>query len=163
MIEFSPTAVIVSASCLALLLVLRHPAMRNKKWVQVMPSPLLAVILGIVINWIAGYVDLQYALAGNHLVTLPELASWNSVFEFPDWGVLMTRSTYTAAVTLALVASIETLLAIEAADKMDPFRRITPLNRELKVQGVTNIISGLLGGLPVTAVIARTSANVVAG
>jgi MFS superfamily sulfate permease-like transporter len=162
-VDFSPTAVIISVACLALLLILRMPAVKKKKWITFLPSPMLAVALGIFINWIVGFISPQLVLEGNHLVTLPELASWSSLFVFPDWGVLTKNSTYIAAVTLALVASIETLLAIEAADKMDPFRRITPLNRELKAQGVTNVISGLLGGLPVTAVIARTSANVVAG
>jgi MFS superfamily sulfate permease-like transporter len=162
-VEFSPTAVIISVSCMAVLLLLRSQSMRDTKLSTFIPAPLLAVGLGIFINWLAGLIDPTYTLNGNHLVIIPEIASWTGLFEFPDWSVLTQQSTYIAAITLALVASIESLLSVEAADKMDPFRRITPLNRELKAQGVTNAVSGLLGGLPVTAVIARTSANVNAG
>jgi MFS superfamily sulfate permease-like transporter len=84
-------------------------------------------------------------------------------FMFPDFSHLADSKIYTIAMTLAIVASLETLLSIEAADKIDPYHRITPLNRELKAQGVGNVVSGLLGGLPVTSVIVRTSANVAAG
>ena len=103
------------------------------------------------------------ALPSSHLVDLPDFTSMSGVFSFPDWSVLTSKNVYVVALTVAVVASLETLLSIDAADKMDPYKRITPVNRELKAQGVTNLLSGLLGGLPVTAVIVRTSANVDAG
>ncbi len=70
---------------------------------------------------------------------------------------------YVAAITIAIIASLETLLSLEATDKLDPLKRLTPTNRELKAQGIGNIISGMLGGLPITAVIVRSSANINAG
>jgi len=85
------------------------------------------------------------------------------VITFPDWSALASKEIYSVSITIALVASLETLLCIEAADKMDPYKRITPVNMELKAQGVTNLFCGLIGGLPVTAVIVRTSANIHAG
>ncbi|HNC11306.1 MAG TPA: solute carrier family 23 protein, partial [Cyclobacteriaceae bacterium] len=86
-----------------------------------------------------------------------------SFFRFPDFSQLSNPDVYVVAFTLAIVASLETLLCVEATDKLDPFKRTTPTNRELKAQGVGNIISGLIGGLPVTQVIVRSSANINAG
>ena len=86
-----------------------------------------------------------------------------SFFTRPDWSQLGNTAVLTVAVTLALVASLETLLSIEAVDELDPYQRVTPTNRELKAQGLGNIVSGLLGGLPVTSVIVRSSANVNSG
>jgi MFS superfamily sulfate permease-like transporter len=86
-----------------------------------------------------------------------------SLFTSPDWSQLGNSAVLTVAVTLALVASLETLLSIEAVDELDPYQRVTPTNRELKAQGLGNIVSGLLGGLPVTSVIVRSSANVNSG
>ena len=82
---------------------------------------------------------------------------------FPDFSYLANPQIYIIAVTLAIIASLETLLSLEATDKLDPLKRLAPTNRELKAQGVGNIISGLLGGLPITAVIVRSSANINAG
>jgi MFS superfamily sulfate permease-like transporter len=86
-----------------------------------------------------------------------------SFFVFPDLSQLSNPKIYIAAITIAIVASIETLLSIEACDKMDSAHRITPLNQELKAQGIGNFVSGLLGGLPVTSVIVRSSANINSG
>jgi MFS superfamily sulfate permease-like transporter len=92
-VDFSPTAVIISASCLTLLLLLRLPSIKNKKWINFLPSPLLAVSLGIALNGLMGLINPQLVLAGEHLVTLPELASWGSLFVFPDWSVIVNNST----------------------------------------------------------------------
>jgi MFS superfamily sulfate permease-like transporter len=124
------------------------------------------VILAVALNraFIAGYG--LTPLDGEHLVILPTATSTGEFFSFftsPDWSVVGNRQIWTVALTLALVASLETLLSIEAVDELDPYKRITPTNRELKAQGIGNIISGLLGGLPVTSVIVRSSANVNAG
>lgn len=101
-----------------------------------------------------------------HLVRLPEVASVAQFFQqftLPDFSAIQQKQTWIAAGTIAVVGSIETLLAIEAADKIDPYRRISPPNRELFAQGIGNMASGLVGGLPITSVVVRTSANVYAG
>jgi MFS superfamily sulfate permease-like transporter len=81
----------------------------------------------------------------------------------PDFRFFTNPVVWTTGLTIAIVASLETLLSIEAADEMDPFNRVTPTNRELKAQGIGNMVSGLLGGLPLTSVIVRTSANINSG
>jgi MFS superfamily sulfate permease-like transporter len=105
-------------------------------------------------------------LTGNHLVNLPVVSSIGDLTKVsgsPDFSMLGSSTFWIVSITIALIASIETLLSIEAADKLDPYKRITPANRELWAQGAGNMVSGLLGGLPVTAVIVRSSANVTAG
>jgi MFS superfamily sulfate permease-like transporter len=91
------------------------------------------------------------------------LTAFLSNFSFPDFSYLIHPQTYSIALTLAIIASLETLLSLEATDKLDPLKRLAPTNRELKAQGIGNIISGLIGGLPITAVIVRSSANINAG
>ncbi|HYE37106.1 SulP family inorganic anion transporter, partial [Methylocaldum sp.] len=101
-----------------------------------------------------------------HLVSLPEIQGVQGFFQqftWPDFSQWANPDVYTVAVTIAIIASLETLLSLEAADKIDPLKRVAPTNRELKAQGLGNLISGLIGGLPMTAVIVRSSANVNAG
>lgn len=136
------------------------------KQLQLIPAPLIVVLLGIGLNILFDNVFPDISLHDNHLVKLPVAASVNefiSFFTFPDFTFLKQGIIYKVALTLAIVASIETLLSIEAVDKLDTHRRNTPPNRELKAQGVGNIVSGLIGGLPMTAVIVRGAANVNAG
>jgi MFS superfamily sulfate permease-like transporter len=85
------------------------------------------------------------------------------LFTFPDFSFLINPDVYTIAITLAVIGSLETLLSLEAVDRLDPLKRIAPTNRELKAQGLGNTLSGLIGGLPITAVIVRSSANINAG
>ena len=118
--------------------------------------------MGILLNYFFHLFIPVLEIQESHLVTLPDLSS-AGLLTHPDFNGLADPRIYRIAFTLAIVASIETLLSIEAADKIDPLKRITPLNHELKAQGVSNVVSGLLGGLPITAVIVRTSANVQAG
>jgi MFS superfamily sulfate permease-like transporter len=162
-INFSSGAVIIAVCSLALLLFWGSSYIKKNKWLSILPGPIMAVLLGIVLNLAFVKFIPALALASEHLVDLPDFDAISSVFSLPDWGALSSRKVYIIALTLALVASLETLLSIEAADKMDPFKRLTPLNRELKAQGVTNTLSGLLGGLPVTSVIVRTSTNITSG
>ena len=161
--NFSTGAVIISITCLGLLIFWGNSKI-NKHWlVSLIPGPLIAVVLGVALNqFFIGYFP-ELALDDLHLVDLPAINELSAGFSLPDWTVLNNQKVYVIALTLAFVASLETLLSIEAADKMDPFKRVTPLNRELKAQGVTNLLSGLLGGLPVTSVIVRTSANIASG
>jgi MFS superfamily sulfate permease-like transporter len=108
----------------------------------------------------------DFSIKPEHMVSLPSAGSLQDFWGFftsPDFSQLGNQGVWTTALTIAIVASLETLLSIEAIDKLDPFKRVTPTNRELKAQGVGNIISGLLGGLPMTSVIVRSSANVNAG
>src|SRR5688572_29331202 len=107
-----------------------------------------------------------FLVGPEHLVSLPVsegLPSFIEQFAFPDFSAIMTLSTWTVAFTIAIVASLESLLSIDAVDKLDPFKRTSPLSHELKAQGLGNMVSGLIGGLPITAVIVRSSANVAAG
>jgi MFS superfamily sulfate permease-like transporter len=136
------------------------------KQLTMIPAPLVVVVIGIGLNVLFMNYIPQLALNENHLVTVPVAKSASefiSFFTLPDFSFLTNPAVYRAAVTLAIVASIETLLSVEAIDKLDPHRRNTPTNRELKAQGVGNIIAGFIGGLPMTAVIVRGSANINAG
>jgi MFS superfamily sulfate permease-like transporter len=108
----------------------------------------------------------QISEKGKELVNLPvasNISQFFSFFTFPNFSYLTNFEVWKAALTLAIVASLETLLGIEAVDKLDPLKRVTPTNLELKAQGVGNIVSGMIGGLPLTSVIVRGSANVAAG
>lgn len=157
-------AFIIGTSCLAFHFIWEKIVGKRKGFIRFIPAPLLVVIIGVVINYIAG--NSGKALNGEHLVVLPEAKSASEFFSFfssPDWSMLLNKDVLTIAITLALVASLESLLSIEAIDDLDPLQRVTPTNRELKAQGLGNIVSGLLGGLPVTSVIVRSSANVNAG
>jgi MFS superfamily sulfate permease-like transporter len=162
----SPGAVIVSVVAMAILLVWDSRFIQRTRALRLLPGPLLAVSWGAAYQLLSTSHFPALSIATEHLVQLPEthsLAEFLSQFSSPDWSQLSNPTVYVIALTLAAVASLETLLSLEAADKLDPLRRVAPTNRELKAQGLGNIISGLLGGLPMTAVIVRTSANINAG
>jgi MFS superfamily sulfate permease-like transporter len=97
------------------------------------------------------------------LVNLPSITEIKDGFALPSLSAFTNEKVWIVAITIAVVASIETLLCIEATDKLDPLKRVTDTNRELKAQGVGNLISGLLGGLPMTSVVVRSSANITSG
>jgi hypothetical protein len=139
---------------------------RKFQALRLVPSALVAVLLSVGLSfYFMNYVP-ALAISKEHLVNLPVITSsghlWQQIAS-PDFSQLLNPKIYMVAITIAIVASLETLLSIEAVDKLDPHKRITPPNRELKAQGMGNIISGLLGGLPMTAVIVRSSANLNAG
>ena len=140
----------------------RVKVLQRLRW---LPGPLVAVILGVVINQLLHAFAPELALSGSHLVELPEggPSELLAAIKTPDFSRIGEWEIYTTAFTIAAVASIETLLCIEAIDKLDPYKRSTPTNRELVAQGVGNAIAGLIGGLPMTAVIVRGSANVQSG
>ena len=138
----------------------------KKGFVSYLPGPLIVVAYGILANWLFGKYMPAWQLEASHLVAVPVAASASEFFgqfRMPDFSMISNSTVWTVAITLALVASIESLLSIEAIDKLDPFKRVTPTNRELVAQGVGNIASGMIGGLPVTSVIVRSSANVASG
>lgn len=160
-----PGAVLVFAAALATLLVWGKaaPRMPGGQW---LPPPLLAVVAGTVVNLLLGVWVPGWQLQASHRVALPMLASAGELagsLSFPDFSRVLDPAVLKLALTIGLIASVESLLSVEAADKLDPRKRNTPMNRELKAQGVGNMVAGLLGALPVTAVIVRSSANVTAG
>jgi MFS superfamily sulfate permease-like transporter len=136
------------------------------KKLKVVPGALVVVIIGIVINEIFKSTNPALSITGEHLVRLPVASSayeFFGQFRLPDFSGFTNAGVWITAATIAAVASIETLLCLEAGDKMDPWKRYSSANTELKAQGVGNILSGMLGGLPMTSVIVRTTANVNAG
>lgn len=161
-----PGAVIVTLVALAILILWDRPFMKKIKLTQWVQGPLVAVASGIFLNLLFVAVAPQLAIEPTHLVQLPVVESWDGflgLFTFPDFSQLGNVAIYTTGLTIAVVASLETLLCVEATDKLDPMKRVTPTNRELKAQGLGNIISGLIGGLPITQVIVRSSANIQSG
>jgi len=164
--SISPGAIVISVTCLLILIVWNKNALLRFQFFRLVPAPLGAVAVGILLNILFNSSIPYLAIDAKHLVSVPALlgsSETGSFFVFPDFSLWTNPKVYTAAITIAVVASLETLLSIEACDKMDPAHRITPLNTELKAQGVGNLVSGLLGGLPVTSVIVRSSANINAG
>lgn len=137
------------------------PALRNLK---VIPGALVVVVTSILLNefFIRSGSSLAI-LSQNHLVNLPSLSEIKDGFALPNFNELANEKVWIVAITIAVVVSIETLLCIEATDKLDPYKRFTDTNRELKAQGIGNLISGLLGGLPMTSVVVRSSANINSG
>ena len=162
----SPGATLISSGALLILILWETKLFKRFALLQLIPGPLVAVIWGVAYNSLALQFMPEWIISQKHLVSLPELGSVQKFIEqvrMPDFTYLTNPKTYSIAVTLAIIASLETLLSIEAVDKLDPHKRIAPTNRELKAQGLGNIISGLVGGIPITAVIVRSSANINAG
>lgn len=161
----SPTtgAIIVSLVSIGIILIMSRSFFQKNKLFQLIPAPLVAVIAGVLLAQLFLTSIPSLVISPDHMVNVPNFLSAETKLDFPDFSHTLNPKVWLAAVTIALVASLETLLCIEACDKLDPMRRITPLNRELKAQGVANTVSGLLGGLPITSVIVRSAANVNAG
>jgi MFS superfamily sulfate permease-like transporter len=139
---------------------------QRRPWARLVPGALVAVLAAVALNQLLLAVAPDLAVRPQHLVKLPVLTSLGQLageMVFPDFSALRNPATYGVAFTIAIVASLETLLSVEAVDNLDPHKRHTPTNRELLAQGAGNLVSGLLGGLPLTAVIVRSSANIAAG
>ena len=156
-------AVIIAGVGLTILLSLMRWPHLKRSW---LPGPLLVVALGIGLNELFLLVSPDLFQGEAHRVALPVFDSIGgiaSTIRFPDFSRIGDPAIWTAAGTIAVIASIETLLCVEAIDKLDPYNRTTPTNRELGAQGLGNSIAGLIGGIPMTAVIVRGSANVQSG
>jgi MFS superfamily sulfate permease-like transporter len=161
-----PGAFLVSAPALLFLFWWDKKQPTLKGFFRYLPGPLLVVFWGVALNMFLNAYLPSLAIGSAHLVAVPVMGSlteFTGTLRFPDFSAITNPTVWTVAITIALVASIETLLSIEAVDKLDPFKRITPTNRELLAQGIGNIACASVGGLPVTSVIVRSSANVSAG
>jgi len=161
----STGVLIISAISLIILILWDTPFFKKLKFTKLVQGPLVAVVTGILLS-IAFATIPGLAISADHMVSVPVPDSFDgfiSNFARPDFSALSNPDVYITAIVIAVVASLETLLCVEASDKQDPLKRITPTNRELKAQGVGNLIAGFVGGLPLTQVIVRSSANMQSG
>lgn len=161
----TPGALIIALVSMAILILWERPFMKKISLFKIVQGPLVVVALGIILNLVFASTS-SFALSTEQLVNIPvaeSLSGFFGQFTFPDFSQLNNPAIYMTAVTIAVVASLETLLCLEATDKLDPQKRVTPANQELKAQGIGNMISGLIGGLPVTQVIVRSSTNIQSG
>lgn len=157
----TPTAVAITIVSL-IILILWERKFIQRTFLRLVPGPLIVVVLGIVAT--ASLAGTEWALANEHRIDIGISGkSFAELFVIPDFTQIGNMQLWIVAVTLAVVASLETLLSVDASDKLDPEKRTTPNNRELIAQGIGNMASGMIGGLPVTQVIVRTSANVNSG
>lgn len=155
---------IIGFISLAILLLWGNVLSKKGKFFELVQGPLVAVVIGIVYYIVTKGTD--FGITEQHLVSLSEDRNTEGLltqFVTPDWSQILTAPVWITAFTIALVASLETLLCVEATDKLDPEKRVTPTNRELLAQGAGNIVSGFIGGLPITQVIVRSSANIQSG
>ncbi|WP_421797509.1 SulP family inorganic anion transporter [Haliscomenobacter sp.] len=157
-------AIVITLVSLAILIAFNRVAFLKK--LKALPGALVVVVVGVLINEFFKASGSNLAIGQEHLVSLPVPKSFDDFvgqFSLPNFAEITRPDVWIVALTIAVVASIETLLCIEASDKLDPLKRYTDTNRELLAQGTGNILSGLLGGLPMTSVIVRTSANINSG
>lgn len=164
----SPGAILISITSLLILIFWSELAKRGIRLFRFLPAALFVVLVGVGLNQLFGHYfpNLYLGDSNEHMVRIPVLSSgkgFASIFDFPDFRVLNDMRIYGIAATIALVASLETLINLEASDRIDPQRRVSSTNQELVAQGVGNILSGLVGGLPITSVVVRTSTNVFSG
>ncbi|MFZ4103290.1 MAG: SulP family inorganic anion transporter [Sediminibacterium sp.] len=159
-------SIIIASISIAIILFWELPILKKYSFFKYVPGALIAVLAGVALNIFFNANMPAWALSADALVKLPVAKTSTEFigqFTLPNFAALSNYHVYVIAVTIAIIASLETLLSVEAGDKLDPHKRVTPTNRELKAQGLGNLISGMIGGLPMTAVIVRTSANVNSG
>ena len=159
----TPGALLIAGVSLAILILWDTVLTKKHKIFQLIQGPIVVVVLGIVFNlaYVNGF--LPFSLNDKQIVSVPvpsSIEGFFGQFTMPDFSAITNFEVWKIAVVLAIVASLETLLCVEATDKLDPDKRVTPTNRELKAQGLGNIVSGMIGGLPITQVIVRSSANI---
>ncbi|WP_407556372.1 SulP family inorganic anion transporter [Winogradskyella sp. 4-2091] len=157
-------ATVVALIAMVILLLWSNVLSKKGKFFQIVQGPLVAVAVGIIFYVLT--LDTSLNISMDHLVAVPvpdDFDSFLGQFNFPEFGAITNPAIWVTAFTIALVASLETLLCVEATDKLDPHKNVTPTNKELFAQGTGNIISGLIGGLPITQVIVRSSANIQSG
>jgi len=163
--NISPGATLIAVIGLAILILWSNVLSKKGRFFQLVQGPLVAVVVGIIFYNLTKDSEL-WGISSDHLVSVPvpeDASSFLAQFSFPNFGAIGNPQIWITAFTIALVASLETLLCVEATDKLDPHKRVTPTNRELLAQGTGNIVSGMIGGLPITQVIVRSSANIQSG
>ena len=167
MLDFiTPSSLVVATFSLGIIIYWDSKLAKKHAFFKLIQGPIVAVVLGGLYQILTTKYWPELALSSTHLVSVPEPASFSEflqLFTTPDFSQILNPQVYIVAITIAVVASLETLLSVEATDKLDPHKRVTPTNRELFAQGTGNIVSGLIGGLPITQVIVRSSANVQSG
>lgn len=167
MMEFiSPTAIFIALVSLAILILWEQPKLKSSNFFQVLHGTLITIVVGVWINEFFQIFNPDLALKESHLVNLPVSTNIGDLLQqmhSPDFSQFLNPEIYIDALFLALLASVETLLSVEAVDRLDIYKRVTPPNRELIAQGIGNITSGLFGGLPLTQVIIRSSINIQSG
>lgn len=160
---FNYGAILIAALSIGILLLWNYvKPLKN----SMIPGPLVVVVLGILIQWVLEKYLPSLQLDPEHLVQMPvirDAASMKSFFNFPDFSQIGNSRVWEAAAMIAGIASLETLLNLEAVDKLDPHKRRSPANRELLAQGAGNMLSGLIGGLPITSVVVRSTVGIQAG
>ncbi len=162
-VKLGPT--LIGLISLGILLLWGNVLSEKGKFFQIVQGPLVAVVVGIIF-FVLTQSNESLAISQSHLVSVPipdGIDSFLGQFSFPNFSAITNPEVWIVAFTIALVASLETLLCVEATDKLDPHKNVTPTNRELFAQGTGNILSGLIGGLPITQVIVRSSANIQSG
>jgi len=165
-ISYHIGSILIASISIAIILFWELPILKKYSFFKFVPGALIAVIAGVTLNALFKQYQPDWALSANALVKLPvakNSTEFIGQFTLPNLKALGNYQVYVIAITIAIIASLESLLSTEAGDKLDPYKRVTPTNRELKAQGLGNLISGMIGGLPLTAVIVRTSANVNSG
>lgn len=163
--NISPGATLIAFISLGILLLWSQVLAKKGAFFKIVQGPLVAVAVGI-IYYVVTRGDANWGISSDHLVAVPVPTDFDSFigqFSLPDFTAITNPAVWVTGFTIALVASLETLLCVEATDKLDPERRVTPTNRELLAQGAGNIASGMIGGIPVTQVIVRSSANIQSG
>ncbi len=160
-----PGSALIGLVSLGILILWGNVLSKKGKFFQIVQGPLVAVVVGIIF-YVLTQSHETLSIDSTHLVSVPvpdSVDSFLGQFSFPNFMEITNPEIWIVAFTIALVASLETLLCVEATDKLDPHKNVTPTNRELLAQGTGNIISGLIGGLPITQVIVRSSANIQSG
>ncbi|WP_036302359.1 SulP family inorganic anion transporter [Methylotenera sp. L2L1] len=162
----TPGALLIAAVSMVILILWDTTLSKKHRLFQLLQGPIVVVLVGILLNYLFQTGILSFSLADNQIVQLPvanNLGEFVGQFTTPDFSQITNIEIYKVGLVMAIVASLETLLCVEATDKLDPVKRITPTNKELKAQGIGNVLSGLVGGLPITQVIVRSSANITFG
>ncbi|MGJ8661209.1 MAG: SulP family inorganic anion transporter [Bacteroidota bacterium] len=163
---FELGAIIISIVSMTILILFEKPFLKKYSVFKILPGSIFVVVIGIALNELFKLISPDIYVNSKHLVALPvasSISEFLTFFKTPDFSEILNPKVYQIAITLALVGSLETLLSVEATDKLDPEHYITPTNRELRAQGIGNMFSGLIGGLPITQVIVRSSANINSG
>lgn len=147
----TPGALLIAAISMVILILWEQKFIKKFKLTQIVQGPLVVVVIGIILG--IAFVGTSMEISSDHMVNIPvaeDLTGFVNQFTLPDFSAITRTDVWVLGITIAIVASLETLLCVEATDKLDPQKRVTPTSRELRAQGIGNFVSGMIGGLPVT-------------